>query len=98
MLNELESYGGGTVSSAPVKHDLSNVKNYDDLKAELEKDGITISKHERYAKESDDTKLYVKTNELNLIKNWMVWGATSLALLIIFAILNPFKSTPAPLA
>ena len=92
-LNELEAYGGGGVAATYTKKDKSEILSFEQLKEDLEKDGITISKHERQLKESDENKLYVKANEINLIKNWIVWGSVSLVMLVIFGIMSAFKST-----
>ena len=92
-LNELEAYGGGAISASYTKQDKSEVLSFEALKEDLEKNGITIAKHERQLKESDENKLYVKANAINMIKNWIVWGAVSIILLVIFGIMSAFKST-----
>ena len=92
-LSELESYAGGINEAAPSKRDKSNIYSFSELRENLEKDGITVKKYERQLKESDESKMYIKTNQIHLIKNWIVWGSFATALMLVFIIMNAFKST-----
>lgn len=88
MLNELESYGS---SSQEEPQQTQTAKTFEELSAEFEKEGIEIRKYEKQQKESNDTKIYIKTHQIHLVKNWITFGITTFALLLTFLIMNAFK-------
>lgn len=88
MLNELENYGSTTeeqTTQRPV------AKSFEELSANLEKEGIKIRKFEKQQKESDDTKIYIKTHQIHMVKNWITFGISAFALILTFLIMNAFK-------
>lgn len=92
MLNELESYGSSTTTS-DTKTSKATALSYTELSNQLEAEGITIRKYEKQVKESNDTKIYIKTNKIHLIKNWITFGITVFALLVTFLAMNAFKDS-----
>lgn len=88
MLNELENYGSTTEeenSQRPV------AKTYDELSKSFEKEGIEIRKYEKQQKESDDTKIYIKTHQIHMVKNWITFAIATFAIILTFLIMNAFK-------
>lgn len=91
MLNELESYG----NTQPTTETVSERKTLtlSELTEQFEAEGIVVRKYEKQVKESNDSKIYIKTNQIHLIKNWITFGFISLALLLTFVIMNSFKDS-----
>lgn len=89
MLNELESYGSNVSEESQSEKHAS--KTFDELQADFEKDGIEVRKHQKQVKENNDSKIYIKTNQIHMIKNWITFGITTFALLLTFLIMNSFK-------
>ena len=92
MLNELESYSS-TDASADTKTRQTSALSYSELSKQFEEENIVIRKYEKQIKESNETKIYVKTNKIHLIKNWITFGITAFALLLTFLIMNAFKES-----
>lgn len=90
MLNELESYGSSQPNSNQTTTKAS-VLSYTELSQTFENEGIEIRRYEKQIKESNDTKIYIKTNKIHLITNWITFGISAFALLLTFLIMNAFK-------
>lgn len=88
MLNELENYGN-TAEEETIQRPAA--KTLDELSASFEKEGIEIRKYEKQQKESDDTKIYIKTHQIHMVKNWITFSITTFALIVTFLIMNAFK-------
>ena len=91
MLNELESYGSSTEPSKQSNNHI--VKSYTQLSEDLDNEGIIIRKYEKQIKETSDTKIYIKTNKIHMVKNWITFGITAFAILLTFFIMNAFKES-----
>ena len=92
ILNELESYGSVTPQE-PVHGSKHNALSYSDLYNKFFEEGIIIRKFEKQVKESNESKIYIRTNKIHFIKNWITFGITSFALLLVFLIMNAFKES-----
>ena len=91
MLNELETYGSSNKEQvAPTKNKALKLS---ELTEKFEEEGIVIRRHEKQVKESNDTKIYIKSNKIKMITNWITCGATTFALLVVFLIMNAFKES-----
>lgn len=89
MLNELESYSSNVSEESQSEKHAS--KTFDELQTDFEKDGIEVREHQKQMKENNDSKIYIKTNQIHMIKNWITFGITTFALLLTFLIMNSFK-------
>ncbi len=90
MLSELEYYSNNPAEDTPTK--TSTILSLAELTEQFETEGIVVRKHTKQVKESDDSKMYVKTNQIHFVKNWITFGITALVLLITFGIMSAFKS------
>ncbi len=90
MLSELESYS----STTPEKPAADNVSamSLQELTSKFAAEGITIRRHTKHYKESNESKLYIKTNEIKMVKSWITFGVECFALLLTFLIMLPFKN------
>lgn len=91
MLNELESYSSVQNTETTSKTN-AVVPTLTELTEQFETEGIIVRKHTKQLKESDDSKMYIKTNQIHLVKNWMTFSVTTLCMLIVFGIMSAFKS------
>ena len=90
MLDELETYS--STSSTKVDNDLTNVVGLRELERQFNAEGITIRRYTKPVKESNDSKTYIKTNQIKMVKSWIVYGITCFALLLTYLLMLPFKA------
>ena len=90
MLNELESYGSNQEAAA-ICDKKQKPLTFTELTQEFEEEGIVVRKYEKQPKESNESKLYIKTNKIHLIKNSITFGIVSFALLLVYLIMNSYK-------
>jgi len=65
-------------------------KDYLDLKAEFEKEGLVVRTHHKMVKESRHTRSYVESNKLNLVNSWTAFGIISFLITLTYLIMNNY--------
>lgn len=92
MLSALESYSS-TPSASAEETTNNTILTISELSDKLETEGIILRKHTKQIKESDDSKMYVKTNQIHMVKNWITFSITTLIILLTFGIMSAFKGS-----
>lgn len=67
-------------------------KDYEQLRAEFEKEGLSVRPHQKLLKESRKTRSYVESNKLNLVRSWTTFGIITFLLCLTGLIMNNYKS------
>lgn len=89
-LSSLMSYG--TNEHAPSKEVyMPKVMDYSELKAEFEKEGLTVKPHIKHLKESKDSRSYVESNKINLVTSWTSYLIVAFLLTIAYFINGNYK-------
>lgn len=68
-------------------------KNYSELKADFEKEGLVVKPHHKMVKEAKDTRSYIESNKLNLISSWTSFGCIGFLLTLVFLIMNNYRAS-----
>ncbi len=80
-------------AAAPKKEEAIMVaKDYDQLKAEFEQEGLVVRPHQKMLKESKKTRSYVESNKLNLVRSWTTFGIIAFLLCLTGLIMSNYKS------
>lgn len=65
-------------------------KDYSDLKAEFEKEGLVVRTHNKMVKESKQSRSYIESNKLNLVNSWTAFGFVSFLITLTYLIMNNY--------
>lgn len=72
---------------------LTAPKDFKELKADFEEEGIVVKPHIKMVKESKSTRSYVESNKLNLVNSWTAYGLVAFITTLTFLIMNSNKSS-----
>lgn len=72
---------------------LTSPKDFKDLKAEFEEEGIIVKPHTKMVKESKSTRSYIESNKLNVVNSWTAYGIVAFFVTLTFLIMNNYKSS-----
>jgi len=76
------------------KHEFNFTKddsNYDDLKRDFDKEGLSVRVHQKMVKESRNTRSYIQSNKINLISSWTSFGIISFITLLTYLIMDNYR-------
>ncbi len=65
-------------------------KDYSDLKAEFEKEGLVVRTHHKMVKEARHTRSYIESNKLNLVNSWTAFGFVAFLITLTYLIMNNY--------
>lgn len=94
-LSTLMAYGNydKDEETQSVNYDFNNVpKDYSELKADFEKEGLAVRPHSKMVKESKQTRSYVESNKLNLVNSWTAFGFIAFFITLTFLIMNNYSA------
>jgi len=66
-------------------------KDYADLKAEFEREGLVVRTHHKMVKESRQTRSYIESNKLNLVNSWTTFSFVSFLLTLTYLIMSNYS-------
>jgi len=94
-LSSLMAYGNydKDEETKNVEYDFHSVpKDYSELKADFEKEGLAVRPHSKMVKESKQTRSYIESNKLNLVNSWTAFGFISFFVVLTFLIMNNYSA------
>lgn len=72
---------------------LTAPKDFKELKAEFEEEGIIVKPHTKMVKESKSTRSYIESNKLNVVNSWTAYGIVAFFVTLTFLIMNNYKAS-----